>query len=153
MVDINEMKKIAIDILKKDKYHTPMLFMCTHNNEIVPFMLRWENDLEKQMTFNNIRAMIKTHAKSYIMINDAAMRTVDIKHSEYVKNNPETEQPLCYPENMRSECLIIQKCTIEGKTELHIVEYKFNESRDVEIISDRDFSDVDMEGGIINFFK
>ena len=153
-IPVEKIKEMAKGVLKRDGYHVPMASITLKDGKTMLCTLTWDDDEEKHFVFNELSAVIKAKAESYVFIMDGAMRKIDFKDGDFVEENYDTERPLTYPESMRTEVLIIHDVNRHGKCDIHMIEYKYNDKRKLIIGKEIKLTAKDdMEGLMVNFFK
>ena len=140
---IDDLKRIAKEILVRDGYHQPMFFLCMDDQIIgqplptAMFKKFFEElnaeDFKTQAVYGMGLLAKKLEANRLIMVWDAAMRIMppDTKIGQV----DETEYPLQYPKSMRTECLIFNDISfVTEKDVTHIIPYKGGEGQPVEFL-------------------
>lgn len=140
---IDDLKRIAKEILVRDGNHQPMFMLCS-NEQIIGkplptamFQKLYGNlnaeDFKTQVVFCMGALAKKLEANRLIMIWDAAMRMYppDTKKEDI----DVTEFPLQFPKSMRTECLIFNDISfVTGKDVTAIIPYKGGEGVPVEFL-------------------
>jgi len=161
---IDDLKRIAKELLVRDGYHQPLFFLCIGEHIIgqpLPTamfnkLFREElnaEDFKTQAVFSMGLLAKKLNANRLIMIWDAAMRVLPGTKPDDVDV---TEHPLQYPRSMRTECLIFNDISfVTGKDVTHIIPYKGGAGEPVEFLESKipegagvesRFTDLAMEG-------
>jgi hypothetical protein len=143
---IDELKRIAREILVRDGNHQPMFFLCMDEQIIgqpLPTAMFHKlfgelnaEEYKTQAVFGMGLLAKKVNANRLIMIWDAAMRTYspDMKREDV----DVTDMPLQYPRSMRTECLIFNDISfVTGKDATHIIPYKGGEGTPVEFLESK----------------
>ena len=152
---IDDLKKIAKELLVKDGYHQPMFFLCSDEQIIgTPLLTAMfreffgdlnAEDFKTRAVYGMGMLAKKFMANRLIMVWDAAMRI--IPPGTEIDQVDETEFPLQYPKSMRTECLIFNDISfVTGEDVTQIIPYKGGEGQPVEFLPDSPLP----EGGSIN---
>lgn len=124
---IKGLSQQASKLLKKDKRLMPVAFLIQSNQVLTVVGLNYETDEKKYDSCFQIGITAKKlKADRIILINDSAARVfTNKKESEYAMKNYSHESPLCYPESMRLDGILLIDLKIESeKSEIYFLRYE-----------------------------
>lgn len=135
---LNKILERAKENLERDRIIAPMVIFSKDGLDdliVIPMLFKSEFTSEENKTQNAIAAGAfagGVGAEIVILVWDAAYRTIS---ADTVYD--ETELPLTYPKNMRTECLLIEGIDIQSGTEqILIAPYKGGDGEPVEFLPD-----------------
>ena len=114
---ISSLSQKTIELFKRDQYLKPVAFLINSDKILGILELKFETDEEKYNMYFRVGQVAKQlKADRVVMINDVALRTYTNKEeADYARQNYDHESPLCYPENMRQDGILLTDIKIGSK--------------------------------------